>query len=200
VFASRELTQSFATVKVGHYQGVRVYADNQQVGTTNRAGMAVIPRLRPFEQNEVRIETADLPIDAQIDSAGRTVRPYDRSGVTIDFGAHPSRSALVKLALANALPVPAGTTVQLEESDGTFLVAPGGETYLTGLVGERRGMASWRGGSCSFNLIRIPNAGPVRASDQSSAGRTTNDTSRCLCLDRRRRRQPRCRPGDSRYL
>lgn len=85
VFAARRLTDSFATVKVGDYAGVRVYADNQQVGETNSAGVAIVPRLRAFESNRLHIEVADLPLDAQIDRSALSVRPYDRSGVAVDF-------------------------------------------------------------------------------------------------------------------
>lgn len=160
VFASRKLTESFATVKVGNYAGVRVYADNHQVGTTNASGVAVVPRLRPFEKNQVWIEVADLPIDAQIDASEKAVRPYDHSGVAIEFGVRPSHGAIATLMRENGSPVPAGASVRLDGSAGEFLVAPDGETYLTGLGGTTRGVATWKTGSCTFQVSYPENAGP----------------------------------------
>ena len=160
VFASRKLMQSFATVKVGDYAGVRVYADNQLVGTTNGSGVAVIPRLRPFEKNTVRIETADLPIDAEIDASEQTVRPYDRSGIALEFGVRPARGALVTLVRESGAPVPAGASVHLNDSSAEFVVAPGGEAYLTGLDLTTRGTATWPSGSCTFEVSYPEHAGP----------------------------------------
>jgi outer membrane usher protein len=160
VFASRKLTQSFATVKVGDYPGVHVYADNQQVGTTDASGMAVIPSLRPFEKNQVRIDVADLPIDSQIDASEKIVRPYDRSGVALEFGVRPSHGAIVTLVRKGEQPVPAGATVRLNGSTGEFLVAPGGETYLTGLGATTRGVATWETGSCTFHVSYPEHAEP----------------------------------------
>jgi outer membrane usher protein len=167
VFASRKLTQSFATVKVGNYAGVRIYADNQQVGTTNASGVAVIPRLRPFERNEVRIEVADLPLDAQIDESEQSVRPYDRSGVAVEFGVKPAHGAIVTLVGADGKPLPAGASVRLNGSAEDFVVAPGGEAYLTGLGAASRGVATWQTGTCTFQVsypesaLPQPRLGPV---------------------------------------
>ena len=159
VFAARKLSQSFATVKVGDYGGVRVYADNQQVATTNASGEAVIPRLRPFEKNEVRVEVADLPIDAQIDAEEKTVRPFDRSGVAVDFGVRPSHGAVVTLVRENGQPVPAGAAVRLAGTAGEFVVAPGGQAYLTGLGSDTQASATWQTGSCTF-AVRYPDPAP----------------------------------------
>ena len=173
VFAARKLSQSFATVKVGDYEGVRVYADNQQVGTTNSSGVAVIPRLRPYERNAVRIEVADLPIDAQIDETELVVRPYDRSGVALDFAVEPSRGALVSLVREDGTPVPTGGAVRLEGSSEEFVVAPGGEVYLTGLNLTNRGVARWQTGSCAFdvrfpeNAEPLPRIGPLQCRENS---------------------------------
>lgn len=85
VFAARKLEQSFAIVRVGEFKDVKVFAENQLVGKTNKKGIAIIPRLRPFERNRIRIELADLPMDTIVTGGEKLVRPYNRSGVTVDF-------------------------------------------------------------------------------------------------------------------
>lgn len=174
VFASRKLSQSFATVKVGDYKGVRVYADNQQVGMTNSSGVAVIPRLRPFERNAVRIEVADLPMDAEIKETELFVRPYDRSGVTLDFDVEPVRGALVSLVQEDGTPVPTGGSVRLVGSEEDFVVAPGGEVYLTGLDIANVGVATWQTGTCYFEVgypddpDALPRIGPLECQENGS--------------------------------
>lgn len=147
-FASRQLTQSFATVKVGEYSNVRVYADNQLVGRTDRSGRAVVPRLRPFDRNRLRIELADLPWDAEIAESEQTVRPYNRHGVEVAFEAKPARDAIMRILLEDGTPLPTGSVVRLGKSDEEFISAPGGEIYLTGLDAENMAVASWSDGSC----------------------------------------------------
>jgi outer membrane usher protein len=150
VFASRKLTQSFATVQVGNYPGVSVYADNQLVGVTDASGRAVVPRLRPFDRNTIRIEADDLPLDAQISEAEQMVRPHRRTGVAIDFGVKRARGAVLVLRLEDGGTVPAGSTVRIEGRADEFITAPGGEVYLTGLERENTALATWSGGECAI--------------------------------------------------
>ncbi|HEX6376218.1 MAG TPA: fimbria/pilus outer membrane usher protein [Allosphingosinicella sp.] len=152
VFASRKLSQSFAVVQVGDYPGVRVYADNQLVGTTDDRGRAVIPRLRPFDRNVVRIDATDLPLDAELAGDERNVRPYNRSGVAVDFGVKRTHGALVVILLDDGSFLPAGVSVHLNGSEEEFVSAPGGEVYLTGLLADNMVQARWSSGSCGFKL------------------------------------------------
>lgn len=149
-FASRQLNQSFATVKVGDYPDVRIYADNQLVGRTNRSGIAVVPRLRPFDRNALRIELADLPWDAEVTGEERSVRPYDRHGVSVDFAVKPARAAIVRILLEDGTPLPPGAIVRVGDEMAEFVSAPGGEVYMTGLEPENTAVASWSTGECEL--------------------------------------------------
>jgi outer membrane usher protein len=151
-FAARRLTQSFATVKVGHFADVRVYADNQLVGRTEANGIAIVPQLRPFESNPIRIELADLPMDAQVASDRLAARPGRRSGLAIDFGAARVRNAVLTLRLPDGTPLPAGAEVHVEGIDESFVVAPGGEVYLTGLKAHNRVDVRRGEISCGFDF------------------------------------------------
>ena len=151
-FASRQLNQSFATVKVGDYPNVRVYADNQLVGRTNGRGLAVVPRLRPFDSNKLRIEIADLPWDAEISGEERTVRPYDRHGVPVDFAVKSARAAIIRIVLEDGTALPAGAIIRIGRQLVEFVSAPGGEVYVTGLEAENTALVSWSKGSCQFRF------------------------------------------------
>ena len=150
VFTARRLEQSFAAVKVGEVKGVQVYAENQPVAKTNSKGVAIIPRLRPYEKNTVRIEQSDLPLDLASGAFEKTVRPYNRSGVIVEFAAELSHGALMTVLQEDGSPLPAGAKVRVAGSKTEFVVAPGGVAYVTGLGKATTLQASWGGQSCAF--------------------------------------------------
>lgn len=159
IFVSPKLDQSFGIVKVGEYPNVRVYADNQLVGRTNVRGKLVVPRLRPYDENKLRIELADLPFDAEVSRDARVVRPFGRHGVEVDFEVHASTAALVRVLLEDGTPLPSGSLVTLQGHRSEFISAPGGEVYLTGLSAINTVGASWNGGNCRF-MLPWEKAGP----------------------------------------
>lgn len=160
-FASRKLTESFATVQVGDFEGVKVYADNQVVARTDASGFAIIPNLRAYEDNVIRIDIADLPWDAIVTHGTRTVRPYARSGVAVEFGVREANGALVTVLLDDGSSLPSGATLRIHGNDDeSFTSAPGGEAYLTGLSRRNRVSASWGGQSCTFDLPYLKSDDP----------------------------------------
>lgn len=155
-FLSRRITNSFAVVQVPGYSGVGVYADNQLVARTDANGSALLPRLRPYQKNTVRIEQADLPLDAQIDAVQLDAVPYFRSGLLLKFPVKRSRGALFTVVLDNGDPLPAGAQAQIigdnVEQNEVFPTGLRGEVYLTGLAVSNRLRVTWREQSCEFVL------------------------------------------------
>lgn len=151
-FLSRRITDSFAVVQVPDYPNVRIYADNQPIATTGSDGSALVPRLRPYEKNSVRIEQADLPLDAQIDAVQIDAVPYFRSGLLLQFPVKRSRGALLTVVLENGEPLPAGAVAQIVGEKNEFPAGLRGEVYLTGLAASNRLRVTWRGQSCAFTV------------------------------------------------
>jgi len=155
-FLSRRITDSFAVVQVPNYSGVGIYADNQLVGRTDTYGTALLPRLRAYQMNTVRIEQADLPLDAQIDAMQLDAVPYFRSGLLLKFPIKRSRGALLTVVLENGEPLPAGAVAEIirdsDEEDEVFPAGMGGELYLTGLAASNRLRVNWLEQSCEFIL------------------------------------------------
>ena len=155
-FLSRRITDSFAVVQVPDYSDVGIYADNQLVARTDADGSALLPRLRPYQKNTVRIEQADLPLDAQIDAVQLDAVPYFRSGLLLKFPVKRSRGALLTVVLENGEPLPAGAQAQIigdsvDEND-IFPAGMGGELYLTGLAASNQLRVTWLEQSCEFVL------------------------------------------------
>lgn len=151
-FPSRRLGDSFALVRVDDYPGVQVYADNQPVARTDAQGRALVPRLRAYDRNLLRIEQADLPLDAEVGTLAHEAVPYYRSGLLVSFPVHPARGALLRLVLEDGNRPPPGAQVQLDDRLERFPLGLDGEVYLTGLAANQRGQAAWNGRRCVFEL------------------------------------------------
>ena len=167
VFPSRRIDDSFAVVRVPGFSGVRVYADNQPVAVTDDKGYALVPRLRPYQRNPIRIEQADLPLDADIQGLQLDAVPYSRSAVALTFPVKAARGAVVVVKLEDGSFLPAGATITVEGNATPFPVGYQGEAYLTGLNATNKLHASWRGQSCDMAVAfpatgdPLPRIGPV---------------------------------------
>ncbi len=85
LMASRPINDSFALVKVGDVQGVRVYMNNQEVGKTDSRGMVLIPDVGSYYDNRISIDDRDIPIEYSIDVVEKAVSPPLRSGSCVEF-------------------------------------------------------------------------------------------------------------------
>jgi len=155
LFAARSLGQSFAAVRVEGLPGVRLYADNQPVGRTDRDGFVVIPGLRAFESNTIRIEQGDLPLDAMLDSEEIMVRPFARAGVSLRFPVRRERGALLRVRLEDGADLPAGAIVQVAGQAESLVAVSGGMVYVPALSGTARLSARWGAGRCGF-AVTVP--------------------------------------------
>ncbi len=158
---SRWINDSFGVARVAGYPNVRVYADNQLVGLTNANGDAMLPGLRPYERNRIRIDARDLPLNAEVDALQVEAVPFFRSGVLAEFPVRPSNGALLRIVLDNGQPLPAGSTVEQRGSQVRFPVADEGEAYLTGLAPRNQLVARWKNQSCEFEVLFQPSQDPL---------------------------------------
>jgi outer membrane usher protein len=161
VYATRPVTSSFAVVEVPDFPNVRVYQDNQLVGRTSDAGSILLPTLRPYERNPVRIDQRDLPLGARVDALEVQAVPGFRSGVLVQFPVGRSYGAVMRVIRADGSPPPPGATARIEGVDGIFPVAPDGELYLTSIRTAARVVVSWPAGACEFTLAAVEGDDPL---------------------------------------
>jgi outer membrane usher protein len=159
-FAARRLGASFAEVRVGNQAGVRVYVDNQLIGVTGDDGTLMLPDLRAFEPNSIRIDDADLPMNAQSQKFETVVRPYERTGTVVSFDVSVKRGALLRLFAKNRAPLPSGTEVQLKGAGDKYIVVTGGEVFIPAMRSAETLTAAWPGGTCTVDVILPANDDP----------------------------------------
>jgi outer membrane usher protein len=151
-FATRRVDNSFGVAEVAGYPGVGIGLGGNVLTKTNAQGIALIPRMTPYQNNSVRIDAAELPISAEIDSIEQTAVPAYRSAVKIVFPVRTGRGALIKIHLADGQPAPAGALVYLDGDKQEFYVARRGEAFVTGMQTTNRLQLKWKDQSCNLEV------------------------------------------------
>lgn len=153
-YPSRRIDDSFAVVKVPGFADVRIYAENQEVARTNADGEALVPRLRAYEKNHLRVEQADIPLGANIGNLEMQVAPYHRSGVALEFPVNRTRDVFFSLILDDGNFLPVGATVSTESGE-YYPVGMRGEVFLTKLKPVNKLEAHLGKQTCHF-VVEVP--------------------------------------------
>lgn len=156
LFAARRIQESFALVEVKGYPGIGVGFLGSALTRTDADGLALLPRLMPYQENRVRLDASDLPFSAELDSIEMTAVPSWRSGVKIAFPVRSGRGALLKIVLDDGEPAPAGAELELVGDPKGFFVARRGEAFVTGLQNRNQLRLNWNGQSCAFDVVLPP--------------------------------------------
>lgn len=152
VFFTRRLDESFAVAELKGYPDVGVGLGSTVTARTDGAGIAFIPYLSAYQNNQVRLEASDLPISAELDSIEQVVVPSWRSAVKVEFPVRSGRAALVKIHDEAGEPVPAGAVVQIKGQKEEAFVGRRGEAFITGMQDRNELLVRWKGSSCAFSL------------------------------------------------
>lgn len=161
VFPARHINGAFGLVEVPGIPNVTVYADNQPVGTTDKNGDALIPVMRPYQNNPVSLGASSIPLSAQVNTLQLNAVPRFNSGVIVKFPITSTRGATLSIKLEDGKPLPAGATVQITGQPQTFPVGLDGEVYLTGLAAHNTLRASWDHQSCELNVSLPQTSDPL---------------------------------------
>ncbi|HEY1230415.1 MAG TPA: fimbria/pilus outer membrane usher protein, partial [Ramlibacter sp.] len=168
VFATRRVEDSYALVEIPGYKDVGVGLGSNVLTKTDTAGVALVPRLMAYQRNSIRVDPADLPISAELDSIEQTAVPSWRSAVLVKYPVRSGRGALLKIRFDDGEDAPAGATVRIEGDNQEFYVARRGEAFVTGLESRSTLRLAWRGKQCTFTVNlpaqdpnEIPRVGPL---------------------------------------
>lgn len=157
LFLSRKLIDSFTIVEVPEHSNVRIYADNQLVGKTDSRGLSLIPRVRAYQKNKIRIEQSDIPLDSEVTQLTADTSPYFRSATKVRFPVKKNKSATLQLRHPDGSFLPAGAIAKLNENNEEFPLGSEGRLYLSGLKEENNVLVEWQDQKCRFKF-RLQNS------------------------------------------
>jgi len=149
---TRQIRDAFAVVNVGNIEGVRVYAENQEIGRTNKDGQLFVPGLRPYLRNKLRIEIEDLPLNAKVGDVVAEAAPYSRSGVIVNFNVQESNNVILRAVLVDGSPVPEGAFATVSWSQEMYPVGRNGKLFLQGIDRSSQITLRWSGQSCDLDV------------------------------------------------
>ena len=156
LFATRRVSGSYALVEVPGYADVGVGFNGRVLARTNADGKALVPGLLPYAVNAIRLDPAELPISAELDSIEQTAVPGNRNGVIIRFPVRSGRGALIKIVFDDDQPAPAGAELELVGDKQEFFVARRGEAFVTGLQPSNQLRLKWLDRSCVLTVVLEP--------------------------------------------
>lgn len=163
VFAAREITDSFALVRVPGVPDAPILLNNQPAGETDSAGRLVLPRLTPYVPHQIRVDVDALPPDAEIVRDRETVVPPYRSGVVVTLGIRRTAAALVKVTDDSGQPIAAGAAVSIEPDGTATSIAQGGAFFVRADPGRKRATVTSRGEKCTIEFdLALSDAGAYR--------------------------------------
>jgi outer membrane usher protein len=161
VMFAQPIEQSFAVVRVGELDDVRILQSNQEVGFT-RQGELALAQIPSLNGVMIAVDPVTVPIDVTLPTTTKQVVTLPRTGVIVDFAARRERSALVRLALPSGAPVPLGAVGQIDGRADRFPVGHDGEAYLTRLEARQVLTIRFHGSRCRVTLD-IPAEAPAIA-------------------------------------
>ncbi|MCP4184193.1 MAG: fimbrial biogenesis outer membrane usher protein [Hyphomicrobiales bacterium] len=149
VFLANRIDDAFAVVDASAAD-IPVYLSNQMVGKTNKNGKLLVPGLLSYEENRLRIDTENLPVNASVDSTRQKIIPGDGSGVNVKFGVSTqTSSAVVIFTNAAGSYLNVGDEGKLNGGDSEFIIGYDGRTYIEGLSGKNEASINTTDGECS---------------------------------------------------
>lgn len=127
------LDDSFALVEVGA-PGVEVSRENRVIGRTNARGQILAPNLAPFTANQIAIDPAALPLDAEPSATSAVAVPFSRSAVRVDLRVKSGeRSALLGLVDEAGRPIVPASELRLAGRSEPFVIGYDGQVFIDAL-------------------------------------------------------------------
>ncbi|MBI1993775.1 MAG: fimbrial biogenesis outer membrane usher protein [Deltaproteobacteria bacterium] len=160
VYLTRPVQEGFALIRVPGVAGVRGYANNQEVGSTDSQGNLLIPELLAYYGNRLSIADQDIPLDRAVGATEKTVAPPFRGGAVVTFPVERIQSVtgalVVELAGQRIVPAFGQLTVT---ADGKRLESPigrQGEFYLENVSpGSHAALLEYKETACQF-ILEVP--------------------------------------------
>jgi outer membrane usher protein len=149
--ATRRIEDGLAVVDVDGNAGVRIYQDNRLVARTDPQGRAIVPNLRPYQQNRISLEAADLPLGTTMPHTTLLVVPRFRGAARADFQTVTATPVTLIVEQPDGKLLEPGAAVKVDGGEATF-VGFGGEIFLNDSKPGLTIHAETAAGSCTVSL------------------------------------------------
>ncbi|WJD64142.1 fimbria/pilus outer membrane usher protein [Pseudomonas kurunegalensis] len=145
-----QLGETNALVEVPGTPGLGV--QNAPGGSTDSAGFMIAPHLRPYRNNPLHLETANLGPQVQIDNGSTQVVPRRGAVVKATFSARNVSRLILTLLQANGKPLPFGAQVSDEQGQVLAIVGQAGQTLVA--TGDKPQLfrAQWGEQTCQLAI------------------------------------------------
>jgi outer membrane usher protein len=165
VFLSRPILDAFAKVNVDGLEGVRVYEFGNEIGKTDKEGNVIIPDFRSFIDNEIDIESRDIPINYSMPAFAQFISPPFRGGSLVRFDVTKIQAISGRIFVledGKKIPVESGyMRVRAGEKTIRGLIGINGEFYIENVpCGKHSAQVTYKSRKCNFELT-IPKSGDV---------------------------------------
>lgn len=137
---SQRLNDTIVLIKAPGVDNVKV--ENQPGVSTDWRGYAVLPYATEYRENRVALNTGSLPNNVDLDNAVLRVVPTRGAVVRAGFSVHKGMKLLMTLQ-RNGQPLPFGSVVTAEGSQGSSIVADDGQVYMSGMPTSGQVQATW---------------------------------------------------------
>ena len=133
VYFANRISDAFAIVDAGEAD-IPIYLSNNLIGKTNKSGKMLVPGLLSYEENNIRIDTDNLPINASVSDTNLRIIPANGAGVSANFGVRAdTRNAIIIFTDKNGKFLPVGASGILANSGEEFIVGYDGRSFLENL-------------------------------------------------------------------
>jgi P pilus assembly protein, porin PapC len=170
LFAAREINNGFAVVSTSGVPNVPIKLENNLVGTSGDDGLLLVTQLNSYQNNQLSIDTLNLPANTRVDRVNATAVPADRSGTLVEFGISAIHPALIILVDAQGKAIAEGSSATLnagQSSADTAMVGFDGMAYFEMLSAHNTLDVTLPEGRCSVQFDYpqqakgIPQIGPL---------------------------------------
>ncbi len=167
IYASPTIPDSFAVIDTG-LPHIAVFQENRPAGTTDDKGRLLLANLPSYAANQIALDPASVPMNAELQSAVQLVRAPAQTGVVVKFALRHTASASVHLVDQAGAPLPVGSIVVVGSAPARNVVGFDGVAFLHDLAPHNMAQVSRPDGhSCTaaFDFVQqgdhLPDLGKV---------------------------------------
>ena len=140
---------------------MRVFVNSEEIAKTDANGMLVLPTLTSFVDNQISINTANVPLEFSFPESMKVVSPPYRGGAAIDFHAKRLQAVTGAIKIKSSEGVRPAQFLQVTVAvDGRPFSFPGrgGESYVEDLKPGRYSARMIGNGQCCKFELDVPEA------------------------------------------